>query len=355
MLIFAVMTEIPRYLKKNTVFYVEVGNGSRDNRVIQELFRRRYGIVRQFSNYQLRLIYVPDIVSNMNSDVMDYLLPDMELTLDTVSTENIYSRLASDAGISDRDGCYLVYLDRSIPDHQRIGTYCISSSNEDDIIWNLVTFCRANGILRKSAAQHLVADFSRKMLVKSIAEEKLRQRNPVVLYSSEDRKMAIAQMYLNEIRKLGLSPDQLRSLIVTDKPKASQLIVTEKFDIFLPDYKGGMTICMTPLMKTIYLFFLRHTEGVAIKDLPDYRTELMTIYGRVSNVSDRERQENSVEQLVHPFNNSINEKLSKIKKGFIDMMPPELAAFYYIFGSRACARKIQIDRKLVIWKKPYWE
>jgi len=346
---------IPKYLKKNTVFYVEVGNGSKNNPAIRSLFVRRYGIIRQFTNYQLKFIYVPDIVENMNTDVLNYLVPDMDLEPGQVTTENIYNRIATDARITDRDGCYLVYQDHCIPDQPRIGSYCISASNEDDIIGNFVTFCRANGVLRKSAEKYPLVDFSKRLLTKSIIEEKLRQRNPLVLYNHVDPKLALAQLYINEIRKLRLSTDQLRSLIVTEEPKASQLIITETFDIYLPDYKGGMIISMTPLMKTIYLFFLRHTEGVAIKDLPDYRTELMTIYGKVSNSSDRQKQESSVNQLVMPYDNSINEKLSNIKKKFIDMMPKELAAFYYIFGSRANARKIQIDRKLVIWKSPYWE
>lgn len=57
----------------------------------------------------------------------------------------------------------------------------------------------------------------------------------------------------------------------------SRLIITEKYDIILPDYHD-MQIKMEPLIKAVFILFLRHEEGIVFKNLSDYREELHTIY-----------------------------------------------------------------------------
>ncbi|MEI6577130.1 MAG: hypothetical protein WCO63_13215 [Bacteroidota bacterium] len=59
------------------------------------------------------------------------------------------------------------------------------------------------------------------------------------------------------------------------------------FRILLPDY--DLEVAMTPLCKTLYLFFLRHESGILLKNLSDHTAELMKIYERISNLSDRDK------------------------------------------------------------------
>ena len=48
----------------------------------------------------------------------------------------------------------------------------------------------------------------------------------------------------------------------------------------LPDY-NDMEIKMEPIVKAVYLLFLKHPEGIAFKCLPDYRQELAEIYTKL--------------------------------------------------------------------------
>lgn len=45
------------------------------------------------------------------------------------------------------------------------------------------------------------------------------------------------------------------------KPKLSKLVVTKDLRIFLPDYEN-MEITMEPLVKAVFLLFLKRPEGI---------------------------------------------------------------------------------------------
>ena len=54
--------------------------------------------------------------------------------------------------------------------------------------------------------------------------------------------------------------------------------------------------------------------------------------------------------LCDPLNNSINEKVSKVKKAFRDAVNDRVARFYYIDGEKGTAKRIALDRDYVIWE-----
>ena len=118
--------------------------------------------------------------------------------------------------------------------------------------------------------------------------------------------------------------------------------------IFLPDY-NNMEIKMTPMTKSVYFLFLRHPEGIAFKDLPDYRNELRDIYHSVSCYDDKERMELSINDVTDPTKNTINENASRIRKAFVSQFDNSLAENYYITGGRGEAKRITLPRQLVVW------
>lgn len=101
---------------------------------------------------------------------------------------------------------------------------------------------------------------------------------------------------------------------------------------------------MEPLVKAVYILFLRHPEGIMFKNLYDYREELEIIYRCVrskKNQIDRlldspssPQISKSVDLLCNPTKNSINEKCTRIKEAFILKFSDYLAQNYYITGSK---------------------
>ena len=89
---------------------------------------------------------------------------------------------------------------------------------------------------------------------------------------------------------------------------------------------------MEPLVKAVYLLFLNHPEGIEFKRLSEYRDELLEYYMATTRLMDKQAIEKSVDMLVNPFNNSINEKCSRIKSVFFSLMD-QYRANYYIVSS----------------------
>ena len=133
---------------------------------------------------------------------------------------------------------------------------------------------------------------------------------------------------------------------VKGEPKLSRMVVTEMGRIILPNY-NEMEIEMRPTAKALYLLYLKHADGIAFKDLPDYKNELMKIYTKVSNLSDGDAQREAVEALVNPLQNTINVACSRVKEAFVSRFNNDLADYYVISGKRGEAKKIKLNRGLV--------
>lgn len=104
---------------------------------------------------------------------------------------------------------------------------------------------------------------------------------------------------------------------------------------------------MQPLPKAVYLLFLNHPEGILFKELPKYRQELTWIYQEITHRSDYESISKSLDAVLDPTNNSINEKCSRIKEAFLMLFDNSLAYNYYITGSASYPKRIILDRTLV--------
>ena len=114
------------------------------------------------------------------------------------------------------------------------------------------------------------------------------------------------------------------------KAKLSRLIITEDYRFILADYQKEVEL--QPVHKAVYLLFLAHPEGIEFKRLADYREELTKYYTATAKGLDSDKIMEGVDHLVNPLDNAINEKCSRIKKTFLDMMD-EYTASYYIISS----------------------
>ena len=114
------------------------------------------------------------------------------------------------------------------------------------------------------------------------------------------------------------------------KAKLSRLVITEDYRFILADYQKEVEL--QPVHKAVYLLFLAHPEGIEFKRLADYREELTKYYTATAKGLDSDKIMEGVDHLVNPLDNAINEKCSRIKKTFLDMMD-EYTASYYIISS----------------------
>ena len=132
------------------------------------------------------------------------------------------------------------------------------------------------------------------------------------------------------LRSIGVSVlEELR--IEAAKSRLSRLLITKDYRIILVDY-DNKEVEMTPVHKAVYLLFLNHPEGIEFKKLSEYRAELLQYYMATARLMDKQTIIESVDMLVNPLNNSINEKCSRIKSIFLNMMDQYTANYYIISG-----------------------
>ncbi len=145
------------------------------------------------------------------------------------------------------------------------------------------------------------------------------------------------------------------------RPKLSRLRITKCYRFFLMDYENR-EVELQPVHKAVYLLFLAHPEGIEFKRLGDYREELIRYYMTTARMMDKEKVIDGVNHLVNPLDNAINEKCSRIKKVFLDMMDEYTATYYIISGhtkkhiegsTRIWYERLKIitlPRELVVWE-----
>ena len=157
-----------------------------------------------------------------------------------------------------------------------------------------------------------------------------------------------AKKVVAELQLKGLPMDLIKDLI-TNRVQNSRLLISKKYRIFLVDY-NNKEVTMGPLPKTVFLFFLKNDKGFMLSELMYYKKELLSIYEKVSNRGDKEKMIKSIEALIDPTSNSICEKLSAIKKAFLDILPYNIASSYFIDGKQGMSKKILLDRALIEWQ-----
>ena len=154
---------------------------------------------------------------------------------------------------------------------------------------------------------------------------------------------------VQKLRAKGINEWTLRSLFKT-KAQLSRLVITRDYRILLPEY-NDIEVKMEPLIKAVYFLFLKHPNGIAFKELSDYREELLDIYKMLKPMGLSNKTIQSIEDVTNPLLNSINEKCARIRSAFVKEFDEGLAKNYFVTGERGEAKKISLPRDLVIWEE----
>lgn len=169
---------------------------------------------------------------------------------------------------------------------------------------------------------------------------------------ADDVPEELADMVMKELediqRRYGVTIEQIEA-VLSYKVKLSHLRITCRKKIILDDF-DFREVRMDTLTKAVYLLFLRHPEGIRFKELSEHVAELEELYMSITDRTDIVAIRRSIGSLTDPLNNSINEKVSKVKKAFRNTVDDRIARFYYIDGNQGAAKGIALDRSLVIWE-----
>ena len=152
---------------------------------------------------------------------------------------------------------------------------------------------------------------------------------------------------VRKLRSYGVQMADIAAVLHEDDPMP-ELVITHNYRILIGEKR--QEIKMEPLVKAVYLLFLKHPEGILFKHLPDYRKELTEIYVKLKPYGLSDRVVQSIEDVTNPLLNSINEKCARIRGAFVGQFDNHLAKHYYIDGLRGEVKKIALPRDLVLWE-----
>ena len=152
---------------------------------------------------------------------------------------------------------------------------------------------------------------------------------------------------VRKLRSYGVREAEIAAVLQEDEP-LPELIIMDDYRIYIGENRKE--VHMEPLVKAVYLLFLKHPEGIMFKYLPDYREELAQIYVKLKPYGMSARVVQSIEDVTNPILNSINEKCARIRGAFVGQFDDHMARHYYIDGLRGEAKKIDLPRNLVVWE-----
>jgi tetratricopeptide (TPR) repeat protein len=358
-------------LQPNQIIYVE----DEYNPVINDYFTNHYdkikqivGDVNQACHLKLELLYIPRIIdelkNNNNIDsILSYYFPGFDLyrhntlknnTLTFISrnfTEILLEALNFTGEVhpgfirikKDRDketGEYQYsYVNVSVPDNlefEKVLYFYFSHVGdvEDQIYYSLAS----ENSFTSDGRTYELSEFRFNYDAHKLALD-IKKKIDLLRHSDSQHLLLniLGQQYHETAKTDAIGNNGL-----------SRLVIEKDFRIILPDY-DNLEIELTPLPKTVFLFFLLHPEGVLLKHLCDHRSELLAIYKQLSYRETWEEIIRSIDELVDPTKNSINEKCSRVKESFIKHFEERLARFYYITGDRGKEKRITLNRDLLTW------
>ncbi|MEI8110217.1 MAG: hypothetical protein WCH59_04430 [Chitinophagia bacterium] len=122
-------------------------------------------------------------------------------------------------------------------------------------------------------------------------------------------------------------------------PKPVKIEVTGQIII------GEKKIDLNPLESTLFIFFLKHKEGISLNNLQIHRQELLTIYKKIRPSG----EESKIDELIKPYHEggSFSVNKSRLNKKLKTELGEPLANFYLIDGNRGEAFKISINPDFV--------
>ncbi len=161
-----------------------------------------------------------------------------------------------------------------------------------------------------------------------------------------DRISAIVLDYVtrfNEVPPMEQIEEVLRGKLIIKSKQTSPIVVNRDLKVILPAY-NELELRFSPLLRTIYILFLNHPEGIVFKQIADYRREIENIYLLIKPGGKDALMKLSIDELCDPMSGSLLQKISKINRIVKStVVNPELSEHYIIGGLRGQPYHISLE------------
>ena len=143
--------------------------------------------------------------------------------------------------------------------------------------------------------------------------------------------------------------ERLKEMECIEAVEPVDLFIDKRFVIRMGGADGSV-LQLRPLVKTLFILFLKHPEGILLKQRDCYREEMEKIYSTINPDTDRNDVKTRIARLVDLQDNSFSEKASVLNARLEELLPEGIARDYQIQGYNGCPRKIRLNPLLVHWE-----
>lgn len=354
---------LPFEPNKNEVIYF----GRKENEKREKFIEENYDLIeRKFADKGFKFVYLPYLRTN-KEDVVKFLYYKFPQGLDESVVDDIADKVAKAHLSNDFLYRFMVMpMNRNLVEggFAWLNFQGTTPTGVQTSVYDYIAFDADEAMLQPEEVLDEICEalgHGNSWQVGLYCTHEREDGDPAEWYFDTDTRNLLEEVKekVNKLRLMGVSEAVINEFL-DPKPVLSRIVITHDFRIFLPDFKNK-EICMEPLNKAVFILFLRHPEGIVFKDLPDYRRELGFIYQAIrkknNDVDERMAKKNdmptlnvSIAMLTDPFNNSINEKCTRIKEAFLEQMHESVAEKYYVTGHRAEIKKIELPTDLIVWE-----
>ena len=154
--------------------------------------------------------------------------------------------------------------------------------------------------------------------------------------------LALMEVVQERLRELGSAP--------TRQPGSapSRLYIDKKYNI-RPDSPDGPNIPLRPLVKALFILFLKHPEGIRMKERARFESELADIYSTIIPNVDPQCREQRIRRMMDLGDNSFSEKTSALNARLEELFP-STASSYKVQGYNGHPRRIPASPLLIHWE-----
>ena len=161
--------------------------------------------------------------------------------------------------------------------------------------------------------------------------------------------LSLMEKVLERLKQLGAEPVANGHGEEVEGREPETLYIDSSYHIRLGS-PNGPAIPFRPLVRALFILFLRHPEGIVLKQRGRYEAELNEIYAIISPKTAPEDRQARIHRLVDPEDNSFSEKAS-VLNALLDRLLPENAFNYKIQGINGYPRRIPLSPLKVVWEE----
>ena len=132
-------------------------------------------------------------------------------------------------------------------------------------------------------------------------------------------------------------------------PFTVELYIDRQYRIYMGS-RQGVEIPFRPLVRALFILFLKHPEGILLKERIHFRKELEEIYGVIAPNVDAQDRSRRVRRLTDSEENSFSENLSVLNATLDRILPLSQAQDVKVQGYNGHPRLIPLSPLKVHWE-----